>query len=593
VIAEGCVYITSEGDTMAKSAADQVVELMIDAGIQRVYGVVGDSINPIIDAIRRTDGKLRWVHCRNEEVGAFAAGSDALLTGRIAACAGSCGPGNLHLIQGLYNSHRNRAPVFAIAGQVPTRFLGTEYFQETHPERIFRDCSHYCEAAYTAVQAATMSRLAIQSAITKRGVGLVCIPGDTLAQPAAVDLPAHPFFTDPPRIRPTDDDLEKLAQIINSARRPVIFGGDGCRGAREQVLALAQKLNAPIGYSFRGKDVLEADNTNGVGMTGLLGWGGLQHGLDRCDLLILLGTDFFYTDFIPKRAKIVQIDSDPTHVGRRVPLELGLCGHIAETLNALLPRIKPQEIGRAFLDEVLAAHETATKHMRTYVEHGGSDGKLRPEQVSDAVNRLCSPDSIIIADTGMSCVWAAQFLRLRRGQRVMTSFNHGTMANAMPDAIGAQMAFPNRQVIAFCGDGGLSMLLGDLLTIVSQKLPIKIIVFNNSTLGMVRLEMMVGGYPFWGTEMHNPDFSAVAKAMGFHAERVERKADLAPAIERAFAHPGPALLDVTTDPNALSAPPKATYEEARGFALAMTRMVMDHRGDQVFELVKDNIRGMV
>jgi pyruvate dehydrogenase (quinone) len=307
----------------------------------------------------------------------------------------------------------------------------------------------------------------------------------------------------------------------------------------------------------------------------------------------MLGTDFFYTDFIPKHAKIVQIDSDPTHVGRRVPLELGLCGHIAETLDALLPRIKSRGGDRVFLDEVLAAHQKGMKHMKTYVEHGGSDGKLRPEQVGDAVSRLCSPDSIIIADTGMCCVWAAQHLRLRVGQRVMTSFNHGTMANAMPDAIGAQMAFPNRQVIAFCGDGGLSMLMGDLLTIVSQKLPIKIIVFNNSTLGMVRLEQLVGGYPFWGTEMHNPDFSAVAKAIGFHAERVERKADVAPAIERAFAHPGPALLDITTDPNAMSAPPKATYEEARGFALAMTRMVLDRRTDQVFDLVKDNIRGMV
>jgi pyruvate dehydrogenase (quinone) len=578
---------------MSKTAAEQVAEMMIDAGIQRVYGVVGDSINPLIDAIRKSEGKLRWVQCRNEEVGAFAAGADALLTGQISACAGSCGPGNLHLIQGLYNSHRNRAPVFAIAGQVPTKFLGTEYFQETHPERIFRDCSHYCEAAYTAVQAATMSRLAIQSAITKRGVGLVCIPGDTMAQPAAIDLPAHPFFTDPPRIRPTDVDLDKFAQILNSAQQPLIFGGDGCRGAREQVLALSQKLNAPIGYSYRGKDVLEADNASGVGMTGLLGWGGLQHGFDRCDLLIMLGTDFFYTDFIPKHTKIVQIDSDPTHVGRRVPLELGLCGHIAETLDALLPRIKPRGDDRIFLDEVLAAHKKATKHMQAYVEHGGSDGKLRPEQVGDAVSRLCSPDSIIIADTGMCCVWAAQHLRLRRGQRVMTSFNHGTMANAMPDSIGAQMAFPNRQVIAFCGDGGLSMLLGDLITIVSQKLPIKIIVFNNSTLGMVRLEQLVGGYPFWGTEMHNPDFSAVAKAIGFHAERVERKADVAPAIERAFAHPGPALLDITTDPNAMAAPPKATYEEAKGFALAMTRMVMDHRTDQVLELVKDNIRGMV
>jgi pyruvate dehydrogenase (quinone) len=578
---------------MTKTAADQVAEMMIDAGIQRVYGVVGDSINPIVDAIRRSNGKLRWVHCRNEEVAAFAAGADALLTGQIQACAGSCGPGNLHLIQGLYNSHRNRAPVFAIAGQVPTRFLGTEYFQETHPERIFRDCSHYCEAAYTAVQAATMSRLAIQSAITKRGVGLVCIPGDTLAQPAAADLPTHPFFTDSPRIRPTDDDLDKFAQILNSARRPVIFGGEGCRGARDQVLVLSQKLNAPVGFSYRGKDVLEADNPNAVGMTGLAGWGGLQHGLDQCDVLIMLGTDFPYADFIPKNKTIVQIDSDPTHVGRRVPLELGLCGHVAETLDALLPHIKSRGDDRAFLDEVLVVHQTAMKHMQTYVEHGGSDGKLRPEQVGDAVSRLSSPDSIIIADTGMCVVWAAQFLKLRRGQRVITSFNHGTMANAMPDAIGAQMAFPNRQVIAFCGDGGLSMLMGDLLTIASEKLPIKLIVFNNSTLGMVRLEMMVGGYPFWGVENDNPDFSAIAKAIGFHAERVERNADIAPAIERAFAHPGPALLDITTDPNALSMPPKATYEEARGFALAMTRMVMDHRADQVLELVKDNIREMV
>jgi pyruvate dehydrogenase (quinone) len=574
---------------MAKTAADQVAEMMVDAGIHRVYGVVGDSINPIVDAIRRSEGKLRWVHCRNEEVAAFAAGADSLLSGQIAACAGSCGPGNLHLIQGLYNSHRNRVPVFAIAGQVPSRFLGTEYFQETHPERIFRDCTYYCEAAYTAVQAATMSRLAIQTAITKRGVGMVCIPGDTLALPAAVDLPAHPFNTEIPRIRPTDGDLDKLAQILNSAERPLIFGGEGCRGARDQVLALSQKLNAPVGFSYRGKDILEAENPNAVGMTGLAGWGGLQKGLDHCDVFIMLGTDFPYVDFIPKQRRIVQIDSDPTHLGRRAPLELGLCGHVSDTLDALLPRIKSRGNHRLFLDDVLAAHAAAMERKKTYVEQGGSDGKIRPEQVGDAVSRLSSPDSIIIADTGMCVVWAAQFLHLRRGQRVITSFNHGTMANAMPDAIGAQMAFPNRQVIAFCGDGGLSMLMGDLLTIVSQKLPIKIIVFNNSTLGMVRLEMMVGGYPFWGTEMQNPDFSAVAKAIGFYAERVERKVDVASAIERAFAHPGPALLDVTTDPNALSAPPKATYEEARGFALAMTRMVMDHRGDQVFELLKDNI----
>ena len=500
---------------MGKTAADQIAEMMIDAGIQRVYGVVGDSINPIVDAIRRTDGKLRWVHCRNEEVGAFAAGADALLTGQIAACAGSCGPGNLHLIQGLYNSHRNRAPVFAIAGQVPTRFLGTEYFQETHPERIFRDCSHYCEAAYTAVQAATMSRLAIQTAITKRGVGMVCIPGDTLAQPAAVDLPTHPFFTDPPRIRPTDGDLDKLAQIINSARRPVIFGGEGCRGARDQVLALSQKLNAPVGFSYRGKDVLEADNANAVGMTGLAGLGWLTERTGSMRRFDHVGNGFslrrFHSEAPENRSdrQRSHAPGPPRPAGTRTLWPRRRDARCSASTHQIA-RQRP-----GFLDEVLAAHQTAMKHMQTYVEHGGSDGKLRPEQVGDAVSRACSPDSIIIADTGMCVVWAAQYLRLRRGQRVMTSFNHGTMANAMPDSIGAQMAFPNRQVIAFCGDGGLSMLLGDLLTIVSEKLPIKIIVFNNSTLGMVRLEMMVGGYPFWGTEIAEPGFQRRRKSHRF------------------------------------------------------------------------------
>lgn len=578
---------------MATTVADQVVEMMIDAGIQRVYGVVGDSLNPLTDAMRRAAGKLRWVHCRHEEVAAFAAGSDALLTGRPAACAGSCGPGNLHLINGLYNAHRNRAQVFAIAGQVPTKFLGTDFFQETHPERIFRECTNYCEAAYTAVQAVTMSRLAIQSAITKRGVGMAILPGDTLAQPSPLDHPpAHPFFTTVPRIRPADADLEKLAAIINSAERPVIFGGDGCREARDQVLALSQKLNAPVGFSYRGKDILEAENPNAVGMTGLLGWGGFQHAMSLCDVLIMLGTDFPYAGFLPEHARVVQIDVDPVHLGRRTALECGLCGHVAETVDALLPKIRSRGKERAFLDEILDVHSTAMERMQAYVHHGGSDGKLRPEQVGDAVSRMCAPDAVFTVDTGMSVVWAARYLKIKRGQRILLSFDHGTMANAMPDAIGAQAAFANRQVIAFCGDGGLSMLLGDLLTIVTQKLPIKIILFNNSSLGMVRAEMMVSGYPFWGTEVHNPDFGAVAKAIGLYGERVERGSDIGPAIERAFAHPGPALLDMTTDPSALANPPKATFEEARGFALAMTRMVFDHRGGDVIELAKSNVRNL-
>jgi pyruvate dehydrogenase (quinone) len=578
---------------MKITVADQVVQMMISAGIQRVYGLVGDSLNPLTDAIRRSNGKLRWIHCRHEEVAAFAAGADSMVSGQPTACAGSCGPGNLHLINGLYNAHRNGASVFAIAGQVPTEFLGTDFFQETHPERIFKECTRYCEAAYTPIQAVRISKLAIQSAITKRGVGMAVLPGDVLAQPAPLDPSfSSSFFTHAPRMRPTDADLEKLSQSINAAERPVIFGGEGCRGAREQVLALAKKLNAPIGFAYRGKDVLEADNPNCVGMTGLLGWGALQQAFSECDTLIMLGTDFPYAGFLPEHARVLQIDSDPLHLGRRISVEMGLCGDVAETLDGLLPLVRARGEDRLFLDHILHAHRIAVEHLQSYVQHGGSDGKLRPEQIGDAVHRAAAADAIFTVDTGMNCVWAARYLHVKREQRIVLSFNHGTMANAMPDSIGAQVAFPDRQVIAFCGDGGLSMLLGDLLTIVAERLPIKIILFNNSSLGMVRAEMMMAGYPFWGTEVHNPDFSAIAKAIGLYGERVEKTADMGPAIKRAFEHNGPALLDFTTDPNALAAPPKVTFKEIQGFALAMTRLVFDHRGQEAVDLAENNIRDL-
>jgi pyruvate dehydrogenase (quinone) len=573
---------------MSKIVADQIVQTMLDAGIQRIYGVVGDALNPLTDAIRR-DGKLRWIAVRHEEVAAFAAGADAQMTGRPAACAGTCGPGNLHLINGLYDAHRNGASVLAIAGQVPTKFVGTSYFQETHPELVFRGCTCYCQAASTATQATTMTRLALQTAMVEKGVGLVSIPGDVLDQKAEVDVGPRPFHGGSPRVRPGDADLDAMAALIDAAERPLVFGGEGCRLARDQVLALAQALQAPVGFTFRAKDILEADNPNAVGMTGLLGWGGLQHGLASCDLLIMLGTDFPYSDFLPRHAKIVQVDSRAEHLGRRAPLTLGLAGHVAETLDGLLPRLRRRQ-DRAFLDEVLEAHRVATGHLAAYVQHGGRDGAIRPEQVADTVNRLAAADTIFTADTGMSCVWAARYLTFRRGQRFLASFNHGSMASAMPHAIGAQLACPDRPVIALCGDGGLTMLLGDLLTVVAEKLPIKLVLFNNASLGMVRTEMMVAGYPFFGTEVHNPNMAAVAAAMGLHAERVEKPGDVQGALERALACSGPALVDVTTDPNALSMPPKTTFAEVKGFALAMTRMVFDGKSDEVVELANANLR---
>jgi pyruvate dehydrogenase (quinone) len=576
---------------MAKIVAEQIVQLMLDARVERIYGVVGDALNPLTDAIRRS-AKLRWIPVRHEEVAAFAAGADAQLTGRPAACAGTCGPGNLHLINGLYDAQRNGASVFAIAGQVPTKFIGTEYFQETHPELVFRECTRYCEVASTPAQAATMSRLALQSAIVEKGVGMVVVSGDVLDQKAETDVPERPFFPDAPRVRPSEADLDAMAALIEAAERPLIFGGEGCRYARDEVLALAGVLQAPVGFTFRGKDILEADNPNAVGMTGLLGWGGLQHGLNTCDLFLMLGTDFPYSDFLPRGVTVIQVDSRAERLGRRTPLTLGLCGHLRETLDALLPRLRRRE-DRSFLDEVLAAHEVAAKGMRAYVGRGGKPGAVRPETVADVVNRLADPDAIFTADTGMSCVWAARYLMFRRGQRFLASFGHGTMANAMPQAIGAQLACPDRQVIALCGDGGLTMLLGDLLTVVAQKLPIKFVLFDNSSLGMVRAEMMVAGYPFFGTEVQNPNFAAVAAAMGLYGERVETAEDLPGALERAMAHPGPALVDVTTDPNALAMPPKKTFAEVKGFALAMTRMVFEGEGDKAVELVNENVRTIV
>jgi pyruvate dehydrogenase (quinone) len=576
---------------MARIVAEQIVQLMSDARIERIYGVVGDALNPLTDAIHRS-GKLRWIPVRHEEVAAFAAGADAQMTGRPAACAGTCGPGNLHLINGLYDAQRNGASVFAIAGQVPTKFIGTDYFQETHPELVFRECTRYCQVASTPAQAATMSRLALQAAIVEKGVGMVAVSGDVLDQKAEIELPEQPFFPDTPRVRPCEADLDAMAALIEAAERPLIFGGEGCRHARDEVLAFAEALQAPVGFTFRGKDILEADNPNAVGMTGLLGWGGLQHGLNACDLFLMLGTDFPYSDFLPKRAKVIQVDSRAEHLGRRTPLTLGLCGHVRETLDALLPRLRRRE-DRSFLDEVLEAHEVAAKSMQAYVGRGGNPGAVRPERVADAVNRLADPNAIFTADTGMSCVWAARYLTFRRDQRFLASFGHGTMANAMPQAIGAQLACPDRQVIALCGDGGLTMLLGDLLTVVAQKLPIKLVLFDNSSLGMVRAEMMVAGYPFFGTEVQNPNFAAVASAMGIHGERVDRAEDVPGALERAMAYPGPALVDVTTDPNALAMPPKKTFGEVKGFALAMTRMVFEGEGDKAVEMVKENVRTIV
>ena len=574
---------------MAQTVAEILIDQMVEAGIRKVYGIVGDSANPIVDALRRHQADIEFVHVRNEEAGAFAAGADAQVSGRPTAVLGSSGPGSLHLLNGLYDCQRNAAPVFAIATHIPSTEIGSGYFQETNPEAIFSGCTNYCALVSTVGQMPRVSELAIQAAILERGVGMMILPGDIAAQTVDHPMLPHPILTDRPAIRPVDDTLAKAVALITSAERIAIHGGEGTRNARAEVLRLSETLKAPVSFAYRGKDVLEADNPSSVGMTGLLGWGGATEALADCDLLLMLGTDFPYHAFLPAGKKIIQIDDKPLHLGRRAAVDLGLVGDVGETLRALIPQLTPRS-DTTFLDRVLKHHGSMVKGIQTYVTHEGSGQGLRPEMVATALSDLAEDDAVFTVDTGMCNVWAARYLEMKPGRRILASFSHGSMANAMPQAIGAKVGSPERQVVALCGDGGFSMLMGELLTAAGLDIPVKLMIFNNSTLGMVRAEMMVVGYQPWGTDVKNPDFGAVATAAGIHGERVEKADDIRRAIERAFAHPGPALIDFVTDPRALAVPPHTTIEEVKGFALTTGRLVFTGDVAEAWQQAKSNIR---
>ena len=574
---------------MAQTVAEILVDQMVEVGIRKVYGIVGDSANPIVDALRRHESDIEFVHVRNEEAGAFAAGADAQISGRPTAVLGSSGPGSLHLVNGLYDCQRNAAPVFAIATHIPSTEIGSGYFQETNPEAIFSGCTNYVALISTAGQMPRVSELALQAAILERGVGMVILPGDIAAQTVETPMLGHPVLTDRPVIRPSDEALEKAVQLIAGAKKIAIHGGEGTRNARDEVLRLSETLQAPISFAYRGKDVLEADNPSGVGMTGLLGWGGATEALAECDLLLMLGTDFPYHAFLPSGKTIIQVDDKPLHLGRRAAVDLGLVGDVGETLRALIPLLEKRTDSH-FLDAVVKHHHAMVKGIQTYVNHEGHGEGLRPEMVATALSDLAEDDAVFTVDTGMCNVWGARYLQMKPGRRILASFSHGSMANALPQALGAKVGSPDRQVVALCGDGGLSMLMGELLTAAGLDIPVKLMVFNNSTLGMVRAEMMVVGYQPWGTDVKNPDFGAVATAIGLHGERVENAADIRPAIERAFAHPGPALIDFVTDPRALAVPPHTTIEEVKGFALTTGKLVFGGDFAEAWGQAKSNIR---
>ena len=575
---------------MNVNLAEQLIDVLRQAGVQRVYGVVGDSLNPVVDAIRRADG-IDWVHVRNEEAGAFAAAAEAQLTGRLAVCAGSCGPGNTHLIQGLYDAHRTGAPVLAIASQIPSVQVGTGYFQETHPERLFAECSHFCELVSQAEQMPRLARSAVQHALGLGGVSVLVASGDVLHRRAANPTGESAVVPRTGAVVPTDEQVRALAERLNSAQTVTMLCGAGVADAHDEVMALAARLHSPIGHSLRGKEWIQYDNPYDVGMSGMLGYGACYEASHAADLLLLLGTDFPYDDFLPGK-RTVQVDHDASRLGRRTPLELAVHGDVAATLRAVLPLVE-QKTDRSFLDRMLHKHQRALEHVvDAYTHDIERHLPIHPEFAASVLDDVAADDAIFTVDTGMNNVWAARYLTPNGRRRVIGSFLHGSMANALPHAIGAQLAHPGRQVISMSGDGGLGMLLGELLTVALHRLPVKIVLFDNSSLGMVKLEMLVDGLPDFETDHEPVDYAAIASAAGLHAVRVEQPSDVREALSEALAHPGPALVQLVTDPNALSMPPRIKPEQVKGFALAAGKVVLNGGVGRMLEMARANARSI-
>lgn len=572
---------------MGKKVADQLVETIEKAGIKRIYAVTGDSLNEVNDAVRRR-GTVEWVHVRHEEAGAYAAAAEAELNG-IACCAGSSGPGHVHLVNGLYDANRNNVSVFAIASTCASSEYGMDYFQETDTTKLFADCSGYNQLPVTPIQFSRMIQAALQHTIQKKEVAVLGLPGD-LASEKAVESPTAAFAL-PTRgvYRPQNSELRKLAEMIHTSERIAIYCGIGARDAHDEVVKLAETIKAPVGYSFKAKMAIQHHNPYEIGMTGLLGLPSAFAAMHAAELLILLGTDFPYESFMPEQCKIVQVDIRPERIGRRAKIDLALGGDVKDTLQALLPMLQTKT-DDYFLMGQLQVYEKVRENMASVVEKRGGDCTIAPEYVASLIDKLAAEDAIFTVDTGMCCVWGARFLNATGKREMLGSFNHGSMANAMPMAIGAAFARPGQQVVALCGDGGISMLLGDMATIVQYKLPIKLIVFDNRALGMVKLEMEVAGLPDWQTNMYNPDFAAVAKAMGMESYSVTEPDRVEETLKKALASEGPVLVRVCTDPNALAMPPKIEFDQMKGFAKAMARMVLTGRSEEVWETAKSNIK---
>jgi pyruvate dehydrogenase (quinone) len=573
---------------MAKKVADLLVDVLAEAGVRRIYGVSGDSLNGITDSIRATR-QLDWIHLRHEETAAFAAGAEAHLTGGLAVCAGSCGPGNLHLINGLYDCHRSRVPVLAIAAQIPSDEVGSGYFQETHPEHLFAQCSHYCELVSQPEQMPRLLEIAMQTAITRRGVAVIALPGDIGLRDAVESRPRLHFHEPKPTVHPAEEELTALAKILNDSKKTTILAGAGCAGAHDELIELAGKLRAPIVHALRGKEFVEYDNPFSVGMTGLLGFSSGYHAMMNCDTLLMLGTDFPYRQFYPENATIIQIDIRGEQIGRRAKVDLGLVGDVKATLAALIPqlRVKADE---AHLSASLRHYGEAREGLDDLATGKPGEKPIHPQYVAKVLDELAADDAVFTCDVGTPTIWAARYLQMNGKRSLLGSFTHGSMANALPQAIGAQVSHPGRQVISLSGDGGLAMLMGELLSLRQLHLPVKLIVFNNSSLAFVELEMKAAGILDFGTDLHNPNFAKMAEATGILGLRAETSDQVRPMIAQALDHDGPALVEVIVSRQELSMPPTITVDQVKGFSLFMIKAVLDGRGDEIIDLARVNLR---
>jgi pyruvate dehydrogenase (quinone) len=570
-----------------KNIADLLIDTLAGAAVERVYGLAGDSLNGITDAIRRHQ-KIRWIPVRHEETAAFAAGAEAHLTGRLAVCAGSCGPGNLHLINGLYDCHRSRVPVLAIAAQIPSHEIGSGYFQETHPEILFAGCSHYCELVSQPEQMPRVLEIAIQTALSRSGVAVIALPGDVAMRQAVEQQPRLGLSHLQSRVCPSDDELAALATLLNQSKRITILAGAGCAGAHSELIALAGRLQAPIVHAMRGKEFIEYDNPFDVGMTGLLGFSSGYHAMMNCNLLLMIGTDFPYQQFFPKQATIVQLDIRGDQLGRRAKVDHGFLGDSQTTLQALLPLVQ-QHQDNQHLRAAREHYQKARQGLDELATGEPGQSPVHPQYVARAINELAADDAIFSCDVGTPTIWAARYLTMNGKRRLLGSFNHGSMANALPQAIGAQASHPGRQVVSLSGDGGLAMLMGDLLTLRQVELPVKVVVFKNNSLAFVELEMKAAGLLDFATDLRNPNFARLAEAAGLLGLTAETHEQVRPMISQALAHDGPALVEVLVHRQELAMPPTISLDQMAGFGLFMLKAVLSGRGDQVIDLAKVNL----